>query len=104
MPTLIGKESKKKELIAQLPAIYENLSRVHRISIGDFPPVEKMREILASQDFKSFSNLQPKLIAGVEKMLSTDIAKLMQMIPQVSFLLSVRFVLLGFSHALNVKL
>ncbi|VDK39835.1 unnamed protein product [Taenia asiatica] len=82
MPALIGKETKKKELIANLPVIYENLSRMHHISIGDFPPIDKMREILATQDFKSFSSLQPKLIAGVEKMLSVDIAKLMQMIPQ----------------------
>ncbi len=83
MPTLIGKETKKKELIASLPAIYENISRTQRISIGDFPPVDKMRELLANHDFKSFNHLQPKLIAAVEKMLSTDIAKLMQMIPQV---------------------
>ncbi|CDS40913.1 Receptor Mediated Endocytosis family member [Echinococcus multilocularis] len=82
MPALIGKETKKKELIANLPAIYENLSRTHHISIGDFPSIDRMRELLAAQDFKSFSNLQPKLIAGVEKMLSVDIAKLMQMIPQ----------------------
>nr|CDS32978.1 Receptor Mediated Endocytosis family member [Hymenolepis microstoma] len=82
MPALIGKETKKKELIASLPAIYENLSRTHHISIGDFPPIDKMKELLSKQDFKSFSSLQPKLIAGVDKMLSDDIAKLMQLIPQ----------------------
>ncbi|VDO11819.1 unnamed protein product [Rodentolepis nana] len=82
MPALIGKETKKKELIASLPAIYENLSRTHHISIGDFPPIDKMKELLSKQDFKSFSSLQPKLISGVDKMLSDDIAKLMQLIPQ----------------------
>ncbi|KAL7061430.1 hypothetical protein AAHC03_0897 [Spirometra sp. Aus1] len=82
MPTLIGKESKKKELIANLPAIYEVISRQQRISLGDFPPVEKMRALLANQDFKSFNSLQPKLIAAVDSMLTVDIARLMQMIPQ----------------------
>ncbi|VUZ46124.1 unnamed protein product [Hymenolepis diminuta] len=82
MPALIGKETKKKELIANLPAIYENLSRTHHISIGDFPPIDKMKELLFKQDFKSFSALQPKLVNNVDKMLSDDIAKLMQLIPQ----------------------
>lgn len=83
MPTLIGKESKKRELIANLPTIYETIARQQRISIGDFPPIERMKEILMQQDFKSFSQLQPRLISAVDNMLRDEVAKLLEMIPSV---------------------
>lgn len=80
----MGRESKKKELIANLPKVYDLLSRTHHISLGDFPNLAKMQECLAVHDFSKFSSLQPRLIKAVDEMLSSDIAKLMQMIPQVS--------------------
>ncbi|THD21543.1 Receptor Mediated Endocytosis [Fasciola hepatica] len=82
MPALMGRESKKKELITNLSKVYELLSRTHHISLGDFPNLTKMQECLAVHDFSKFSSLQPRLIKAVDEMLSNDIAKLMQMIPQ----------------------
>ncbi|KAA3677200.1 EH domain-containing protein 1 [Paragonimus westermani] len=82
MPALMGREAKKRELITNLSQVYETLSRTHHISIGDFPNVTRMQETLALHDFRSFSNLQPKLIKAVDEMLANDMAKLMQMIPQ----------------------
>lgn len=43
MPAVFGKESKKKELINNLPEIYRQLQREHQISPGDFPEVKKMQ-------------------------------------------------------------
>ncbi|KAF6777405.1 hypothetical protein AHF37_03537 [Paragonimus kellicotti] len=83
MPALMGREAKKRELITNLSQVYETLSRTHHISIGDFPNVTRMQETLALHDFRSFPNLQPKLIKAVDDMLANDMAKLMQMIPQV---------------------
>lgn len=43
MPTVFGKENKKKELIASLGDIYKRIEREHQISPGDFPNLKKMQ-------------------------------------------------------------
>lgn len=43
MPSVFGKESKKKELIANLGEIYHKIEKEHQISPGDFPKIEKMQ-------------------------------------------------------------
>ncbi|XP_065144376.2 EH domain-containing protein 4 [Paramisgurnus dabryanus] len=80
MPTLFGKEKKKEELIAHLPEIYQVLQREHHISPGDFPNVNKMQEQLQHYDFSKFPSLKIKLIESVDRMLSTRISSLMNMI------------------------
>lgn len=40
---MFGKDNKKKELIANLGAIYEKIEREHNISPGDFPNLKKMQ-------------------------------------------------------------
>ncbi|XP_062863021.1 EH domain-containing protein 4 [Trichomycterus rosablanca] len=80
MPSLFGKEKKKEELITNLPEIYQMLQREHHISPGDFPNVTKMQEQLMHYDFSKFPSLKIKLIESVDKMLSTKISHLMNMI------------------------
>lgn len=82
MPTVFGKEAKKKELIKNLGQIYDQIQREHQISPGDFPDLKKMQEHLANHDFTKFNPMKPRLLEVVDKMLSEDIAKLMSMIPQ----------------------
>ncbi|PAV90034.1 hypothetical protein WR25_07655 [Diploscapter pachys] len=82
MPSMIGKDKKKKELIQNLDKIYEQIQREHNISPGDFPDVNKMRERLQNQDFAKFNAIKPKLIEVVDGMLATDIARLMTQIPK----------------------
>ena len=43
MPSVFGKESKKKELIANLGEIYTKIEKEHQISPGDFPKLAKMQ-------------------------------------------------------------
>lgn len=43
MPTVFGKENKKKELIGSLGDIYKRIEREHQISPGDFPNLKKMQ-------------------------------------------------------------
>ena len=43
MPSMFGKDSKKKELIKNLDQIYLQLQREHQISPGDFPELKKMQ-------------------------------------------------------------
>ncbi|KAK7603206.1 hypothetical protein V9T40_003205 [Parthenolecanium corni] len=81
MPSMFGKDGKKKELIKNLSAIYESIEREHHISAGDFPDIKKMQESLQSQDFTKFQLLKPRYLEVVDKMLAEDIAKLMALIP-----------------------
>jgi len=78
---MFGKDSKKKELIKQLGKIYSDIEQEHGISRGDFPNLERMKEQLNNQDFTKFHSLKSNLIKTVDTMLSTDIARLMEMIP-----------------------
>ncbi|KAL3986155.1 Dynamin family protein [Acanthocheilonema viteae] len=82
MPSMIGKEKKKKELIQNLDKIFEQLQREHTISAGDFPDINKMREHLPDYDFTKFNPIKPKLLDVVDGMLASDIARLMAQIPK----------------------
>ncbi|KAH8236456.1 hypothetical protein KR026_002594, partial [Drosophila bipectinata] len=82
MPSVFGKDSKKKELIKNLGQIYDRIQREHSISPGDFPDIKKMQEVLQHQDFTKFHSLKPHLLDIVDNMLAKDIARLMEMIPQ----------------------
>lgn len=81
MPSVFGKESKKKDLIKNLGQIYEKIQREQQISAGDFPDIKKMQELLQHQDFTKFHSLKPQLLEVVDQMLAKDIARLMEMIP-----------------------
>ena len=81
MPSVFGKDAKKKELIKNLDSLYSQLQREHQISPGDFPEIKKMQEQLANHDFTKFHALDRKLLERVDRMLAEDIAKLMAMIP-----------------------
>jgi len=81
MPSMFGKDSKKKDLIKNLGQIYDQLQREHQISPGDFPELKKMQELLVHHDFTKFHPLKPRLLEVVDKMLAEDIARLMAMIP-----------------------
>ncbi|KAF5285282.1 hypothetical protein FQR65_LT13296 [Abscondita terminalis] len=82
MPSMFGKDSKKKELIKNLGQVYDKLQRELQISPGDFPDVKKMQEVLQNQDFTKFHPIKPKLLEIVDRMLSDDISVLMAKIPQ----------------------
>lgn len=81
MPSMFGKDSKKKELIKNLDQIYLQLQREHQISPGDFPELKKMQLELQNHDFSKFQPLKIKLLETVDQMLANDIAKLMDQIP-----------------------
>lgn len=82
MPSMFGKENKKRELISRLPEIYIQLQREYHISAGDFPKVKAMQEKLENYDFTKFHSLKPKLIEAVDNMLTNKISSLMNLISQ----------------------
>ena len=81
MPSMFGKDSKKKELIKHLSQIYSEIERENHIPVGDFPDIKEMQEKLLQFDFQKFHPLRKNLVDAVDKMLADDISRLMSMIP-----------------------
>lgn len=81
MPSMFGKDSKKKELIKGLGQLYSDIQREMQISPGDFPDLREMQEKLSAHDFTKFHAIKPRLLEAVDRMLAEDIAQLMGMIP-----------------------
>lgn len=81
MPVVFCRGKKRRDLIYDLPTIYSRIQQRYQISPGDFPDCAKMQERLMSHDFK-FKGLKPKLLAGLDELLNTDIAKLMPLLRQ----------------------
>ncbi|KAJ8266603.1 hypothetical protein GJAV_G00132390 [Gymnothorax javanicus] len=82
MPSVFRKDNKKKSLIYELPVIFSKIQLQHNISPGDFPDCAKMQEKLAVHDFSKFKPLKPNMMAALDELLSTDIAKLMPLLKQ----------------------
>ncbi|KTF95096.1 hypothetical protein cypCar_00037103 [Cyprinus carpio] len=82
MPSVFGKENKKKELINSLGEIYSRIEKEHQISPGDFPNLKKMQEQLQAHDLNKFQPLKMKLLDAVDDMLAHDIAQLMVLVRQ----------------------
>ena len=65
MPSMFGKDGKKKELIKNLDNLYGQIQREHQISPGDFPDLKTMQERLQHHDFTKFKVLDTRLLAKV---------------------------------------
>lgn len=61
MPSMFGKDNKKKDLIKNLGEVYARIQRDHQISLGDFPDMKRMQEQLTHHDFTKFHALKPNL-------------------------------------------
>ncbi|KAK2490056.1 hypothetical protein MC885_005377, partial [Smutsia gigantea] len=75
MPSVFGKENKKKQVIFKLPVMFAKFSW----SITYLP---KMQELLTALDFTKFHSLKPKLLEALDEMLTHDITKLMPQLRQ----------------------
>ncbi|UJR14792.1 hypothetical protein I4U23_001780 [Adineta vaga] len=82
MPSVFGKDTKRRELLNNLHIIYEKIEREQNIPLGDFPKLERMQDILRNMDFTKFKPLDRKLLDRVDKMLAEDVPKLMSMLPR----------------------
>ena len=81
MPAVFGKDKKKQDLIKGLADVYKRIQTEHEISPGDFPNIARLKENLQNHDFAKFHTIKPKLIQDIDHMLTHDIARLMEQIP-----------------------
>lgn len=82
MPSMFGKDSKKKDLIKNLSQIYADIEREYQIPSGDFPDLKEMQDKLQNYDFTKFHPLKKPLLDAVDTVLAQDIARLVAKIPQ----------------------
>ena len=79
---IIGKDSKKEQLLKKLDKVFLAVETEHKIPRADFPDLETMRRNLVKHDFSKFNSYDQKLVDKVDKMLTEEIPRLMNMIPQ----------------------
>uniref|UniRef100_W5NA35 EH-domain containing 2b n=1 Tax=Lepisosteus oculatus TaxID=7918 RepID=W5NA35_LEPOC len=73
----------KTGLISQFIAVFVLiLSLTLQCVLGDFPDCAKMQEQLMAHDFTKFKPLKPSLMAALDELLTSDIAKLMPLLRQ----------------------
>jgi len=80
MPVL-GKESRKKDLIKHIDDVFKTVHTNYDIPLADFPDSGHFAEKLRKQDFTKFPSYDKAVIERIDKMLSEDLPKLMMMIP-----------------------
>jgi len=81
IPSMWGKDAQSKKLISNLTAVYQAIAREHKLSLGDFPDPKMMQEKLANLDFTTFAKIDKKKMERLEWMLSVDVPRLLQMLP-----------------------
>jgi len=78
---VMGKDSKKKDLLKKLGDVYVKIQEEYNIPAADLPDLETTREKLRKFDFSKFSPYNKELIARVDKMLSEDMPRIMSLMP-----------------------
>lgn len=81
MPSLMGKDKAKRGMIDNLVQIYHKVAKEKDLPLGDFPDPAMMRSKLEQMDFKAFKRLDKRKLDTLERMLSVEMTKLLQVLP-----------------------
>lgn len=81
MPSLFGREAKKKGLLAKIPEIYKSVAAEYGIPAGDFPNPQYMQHKLVDIDFTKIPKLSERKLGRIKEMLEIDIPKLLKLLP-----------------------
>jgi Domain of unknown function (DUF5600) len=81
MPTVMGKEKKQKKLITDLPNVFRQILKKYNLAAGDFPEITSFSSKLAECKFSEFHSINQKHIDELDRALTVDIPKLMEMLP-----------------------
>jgi len=81
MPTFFGHAKEQERMIRSLPSIYNEIAQAKGLPLGDFPDPRMMQQLLAPLDFSTFKPLDAQKMAQLEQLLSADLPRLLQVIP-----------------------
>lgn len=78
MPALMGKQKAQEKMLRDLGKEFSLVQREHHLPAGDFPDVNRYREILGAYDLTTFPKLKDSMIKAIEDVLSVDIPNLVR--------------------------
>ncbi len=73
------------QLIRDMESVYEVVQSRYNLNMTDFPPLAEFQDQLRGKDMAKFSSLKPQLIEQLEVVTETDIPRLLESLPGVSF-------------------
>ncbi|KAI8925182.1 P-loop containing nucleoside triphosphate hydrolase protein [Entophlyctis helioformis] len=82
LPNFFGKGTKQADLVNNLEAEFQKIQRVHQLAPGDFPDPDRYRQKLADFKLSKFPKLDKKMMQLAMDALSSDLPRLMSMIPE----------------------
>jgi len=77
-----GDGKKQEELIDGLKNEFFKVHQKYQLPVGDFPDINKFKEILKVSDFSKFPKLNKKALESMDQVLGEDIPKLIKQFPQ----------------------
>ncbi|KAL2630169.1 hypothetical protein R1flu_014855 [Riccia fluitans] len=78
MPTMMGKVKAQQRLVDNLQEEFNKVQREYHLPLGDFPDVERFKEILQGYSIDKFEKLKPKMVQAVDDMLGHEIPELLK--------------------------
>lgn len=82
MPSMFGKVAKQNQLIENMDREFLKVQKQYNLPVGDFPDLEKFKELIRIHGLSDFKKLDPKLISAMDSVLERDLPRLMAMFPQ----------------------
>jgi len=73
-----GQKKAQERLLENLAAEFQQVQREHHLHAGDFPDVNRYREILSAFDISKFPKLDKNMIKQIDDALSVDIPNLIR--------------------------
>ena len=73
-----GQKKAQAKLLARLQEEFIHVQREYHLHPGDFPDVERYREILSAFDISKFPKLDKNVMRQIEEVLTTDIPNLVR--------------------------
>ena len=81
MPSMFGKERKKKELMEKLDTIFKQVQDEYEVSPGDFPKLSHMKAKLEIADWSTFKVVEKAQLQKIDRLLCEDLTKMMHVLP-----------------------
>jgi EH domain-containing protein 1 len=72
-----GQKKAQQRLLDRLQEEFVAVQREHHLHPGDFPDVNRYREILSAFDLSKFPKLEKGALASIDQVLSEDVPRLM---------------------------
>mmetsp|Transcript_60626 Transcript_60626/g.100671 ORF Transcript_60626/g.100671 Transcript_60626/m.100671 type:complete len:546 (-) Transcript_60626:328-1965(-) len=82
MPSMFGKDKTQTKLLNNLEDHFLKVHRTTQLPVGDFPDVQKFRQVMEAHELSKFPKLDSKAIEAMDSVLAKEIPKLMAQFPQ----------------------